>query len=540
MEADSQLSGNYVEMKTSFVSLKKKVLPSATPTDEVFSFGGSESSCLSCFISLFLGSNTTVYEEPKWLWTFPFSFLEVQALYPNIVQFVAHTEASYNSEQLTYTFVLTDGKGVRKYGHCTSFVNGEAVVALSPYPWCNFFYRLADVYRSNTQSGRDIVKALCLCGTPPSGASFLTPLDLGISFRRPYDRLCSFIDTSPLDMLMIFPDTDILFGILASLLLEKHIIIVGPNDALVSKVVMSLQALIAPFDWKHILIPIVPSRLLDVLAAPPPYLVGILTSQLPLLERVALDGVVMVLLGSNGVCEHVNYLDEVPDCLPHSGWFSALRIGLSLLKLRGPRDQTVHDLCGLFLTYYAMLFGEVALKGSRGYIKNRNSLSRQTVIFYQKLLTTQTLHLLSAEVAKDINADNIYWMDNEFIVAMIRAHPDVYPQHYDTLIGEEKQGGGYLEKYGECFGSRENFSSYRSAIHGFGGHKSSITRLVANCICGRCCQDYDDDNFYAHTATSFISSRAYFSAPSELPVILPAEEVTREVSPPAPVGSRHA
>lgn len=72
------------------------------------------------------------------------------SLYPHLGRFaLANAGTSYTADQLNYTFVLTNSNGMREYGHTTAFVNGEAVVAISPYPWCNFFYHLAYLYSCN-------------------------------------------------------------------------------------------------------------------------------------------------------------------------------------------------------------------------------------------------------------------------------------------------------------------------------------------------------------------------------------------------------
>lgn len=530
MDNDPTVAGGFHELNASFIGLKKRAT-AITSRSQIFYYAGNDNSCLTCFLSIRLEQTARGGDSAmKVLWTYPYSPSSVLAQYPNIGKFaLANAGTSYSAERLTYTFVLTDAQGVREYGHCTAYVNGEAVVCISPYPWCNFFYRVAYLYRCNgPEDGQRVVKALCRCATPPSGAGFLVPLDLGVSFRRPYDRLCSFIDTSPLDMLVTFPKTDDLFSVLSALLLEKHTIIAGPNFAVVSNVVMSLQALIAPFDWMHILIPILPTSLLDVLAAPPPFLIGILTSQLPLVNAIPVESVVVVRLNRWGICERVQHFNEVADILPHSGRLSALRVGLTLLRLRDPRDQTVRDLCSLFMTYYATIFGEVVLRGAKGYIKS-HELTPRNVTFYEKLLSTQSFNILSEEVSKLLQANNMEWMDNEFVVAAVRSHKEVYPDQYAQLIEEEKQGGGYLEKYEDCFGSREDFNSVTAAIHGFGGHQMSLFRLLGHCMCGRWCSPDDDntDAFYPDMLRSrFASGRNVVIVADELPSSAVEMEVT--------------
>ncbi|KAK7201309.1 denn domain-containing protein [Novymonas esmeraldas] len=522
------LSAQFQGSRSSFADYHKKET-AFTSKSQVFYNKGNEHSCINCFLVMRLERHSSGEEVVKISWSYPYTPTAVLLRYPNLGKFaMANAGTSYTVDQLSYTFVLTDSKGVREYGHTTAFVNGEAVVTISPYPWCNFFYRLGYLFVTNgTEGGQKLVKALCKCPTPPSGGMFNTPLDLGLTFNRPYDRLCSFIDTAPLDMLVIFPNIDDLFSVLADLMLEKHVIIVGPNFSIVSNVVMSLQALVAPFDWMHILIPILPTSLLDVLAAPPPYLVGILTSQLPHVARVPLDAVVAVHLGPDGVCERVDYQNETRDRLPHSSIFSALRTGLSILRMRHPKDQTVRDLCSLFLTYYASLFGEIVLKGAHGYVRNER-LSEKTHSFFEKLLCTQSFTILSEEVKKALDSANSNdWMDNEFIVAAVRGQSDVFPAHYEALVEEEKNGGGFIEKYEDCFGSKESFNGFTAAVHGFGGHQLGVGRLLMRCLCSHWCgpdlAEESDDNYYPgrRMGQAILQQQRYRAASSsaEAPVI---------------------
>ncbi|ORC92173.1 Suppression of tumorigenicity 5 [Trypanosoma theileri] len=455
-------------LSTLSFGLRKKNTCELESLPNPFRCSGSDESCLQYFLILRKNSKLEVEE----VWSYPESLDVVEERYPKMSQFVFSVSGtSYSVDELNHTFVLTDGHGVRLYGHCTTFVNGEAIVSLSLYPWCRFFTRLAMFFRCNGYDfGKELVLALFKSPTPPSGGSFHIPTNIPIAFYRPYDRLCSFIDTWPLELLTIFPDTSTLFAVLADLLLEKHIIVVGPNFGIVSHVVMSLQALIAPFDWQHILIPILPSSLLDVLAAPTPYLVGILTSQLHLLESIPIERCVMVHLGSSGTCEEVYYHSEEKHSLPNSGLFSALRIGYSTLKMRDPRDQTVRDLCSLFLSYYANLLGSILASGGKN------------TPFSESLLRTQCFNTLLVAVQDALGDPTHLWLDNEFIVALVRGHPTLLPVHYELLTREERDGGGFAARYENCFGSREVFTSLSAAVHGFGGHRPGTCALLAHCL----------------------------------------------------------
>ncbi|KAI9989646.1 hypothetical protein PInf_019931 [Phytophthora infestans] len=62
--------------------------------------------------------------------------------------------------------------------------------------------------------------------------------------------------------------------IMAYLLLEKQVVIMGDSPAKISAVCTALLLLLAPFQWQSTYIPLLPSGLLDFLHSPVPFLVG--------------------------------------------------------------------------------------------------------------------------------------------------------------------------------------------------------------------------------------------------------------------------
>lgn len=62
--------------------------------------------------------------------------------------------------------------------------------------------------------------------------------------------------------------------IMAYLLLEKQVVIMGDSPAKVSAVCTALLLLLAPFQWQSTYIPVLPSGLLDFLHSPVPFLAG--------------------------------------------------------------------------------------------------------------------------------------------------------------------------------------------------------------------------------------------------------------------------
>ncbi len=53
-------------------------------------------------------------------------------------------------------------------------------------------------------------------------------------------------------------------------------------------------ALLYPFTWQHVFIPVLPASLIDMCCAPMPFVVGVLSSYLPEVMKLPLDDVLMV------------------------------------------------------------------------------------------------------------------------------------------------------------------------------------------------------------------------------------------------------
>jgi len=63
-------------------------------------------------------------------------------------------------------------------------------------------------------------------------------------------------------------DPKALLELLTAVLLEESIVIVDSDPTLISSVVLGLMLLLRPFKWPYIMIPVLPSTLIDILDAP--------------------------------------------------------------------------------------------------------------------------------------------------------------------------------------------------------------------------------------------------------------------------------
>lgn len=68
---------------------------------------------------------------------------------------------------------------------------------------------------------------------------------------------------------------------LACALLEKSVLLIAQDAALLAPVAEALLALVRPFEWSHVYVPVLPRPLLELLDAPQPFLLGVLSSWLP-------------------------------------------------------------------------------------------------------------------------------------------------------------------------------------------------------------------------------------------------------------------
>lgn len=85
-------------------------------------------------------------------------------------------------------------------------------------------------------------------------------------------------------------------SVVVALLEERRVCIVGPSTATVSRAVIAFENLLRPFEWPHLLSPILLEHMLPVLGAPFPFLVGILSSHADAARELPLDEVVFVSL----------------------------------------------------------------------------------------------------------------------------------------------------------------------------------------------------------------------------------------------------
>lgn len=70
-------------------------------------------------------------------------------------------------------------------------------------------------------------------------------------------------------------DAEQVIDIFLALLLEKKVLLISEHKSLLTHASVALISFLFPLCWKHVLIPILPKSMTDVLDAPFPFLIGI-------------------------------------------------------------------------------------------------------------------------------------------------------------------------------------------------------------------------------------------------------------------------
>ncbi|RYG98409.1 hypothetical protein EON65_51470, partial [archaeon] len=108
---------------------------------------------------------------------------------------------------------------------------------------------------------------------------------VNLSFPSYMDNLVVSKTQATIDMwavavLTYFIPTDVIVHIHLMLLLEKSLIILGSDAALVSILCTGFLHLLAPYKWTGIFVPLLPPLAQEVLEAPVPFIVGMYTPEL--------------------------------------------------------------------------------------------------------------------------------------------------------------------------------------------------------------------------------------------------------------------
>ena len=173
-----------------------------------------------------------------------------------------------------------------------------AISIISLYPW---FTALKDIvkYCSLMLRNWDLHLLDDFCETmdrsifPLPGERFRIHSSPELVLNRPDDHLVPLIQVNFASVFRALPIPS-LMTVLEALLLEMRVIFVSSNLNMLTHAVAAVVGLLHPFEWQHILIPILPASMIDFVTAPMPYVVGVHASCLKQLKRLPLEECLIV------------------------------------------------------------------------------------------------------------------------------------------------------------------------------------------------------------------------------------------------------
>lgn len=227
-----------------------------------------------------------------------------------------------------YTFTMTDKDGGRMYGICLRGLDGgegrrfdvrrrtrKCFCIISRNPFFLFFravltqaYGLSllrpggekefidELYQYPMPSPGESVTIQCsLRNKMFRAVQFVTPLHAGLFYRE-----------TPIVPLVKALGAEQFLLVLSAALCERRLIFVAEDVGTLSMAVNAATAMLHPFQWPHMFIPLLPFKLLSYAAAPVPYMIGIRKYMLPRLFKEAIDDVVIIDLDKRECTVHGN------------------------------------------------------------------------------------------------------------------------------------------------------------------------------------------------------------------------------------------
>lgn len=114
-------------------------------------------------------------------------------------------------------------------------------------------------------------------------------------------------------------DLDKIITIFECLLYERRIVICSKTLSTLSACADAIANLAYPLAWQYVFIPILPKAMLSFLGAPMPFLIGILSSYIPLIEKEPIEEEVLIVdIDENKFIRTPTTTDEIPPSLKSS------------------------------------------------------------------------------------------------------------------------------------------------------------------------------------------------------------------------------
>eukprot|EP00002_Diphylleia_rotans_P003562 TRINITY_DN12461_c0_g1_i1.p1 TRINITY_DN12461_c0_g1~~TRINITY_DN12461_c0_g1_i1.p1 ORF type:complete len:627 (-),score=120.01 TRINITY_DN12461_c0_g1_i1:1146-3026(-) len=308
-----------------------------------------------------------------------------------------------------YSFVLTDADGGQQFGFCrrimppsVSSAKPICLCLLTRFPYFSLYSTMLSM--SEQLYMKHLLPYYAIPSPMPRPVCNFFASILRYPFPLPGE---SFMITTPemIDYRLVRPDDDDspladvtfhhlfsslhlhqILSLLAAVLAERRIVLVSSSLSKLSACCHATAAMIYPFNWQHIFIPVLPKKLLDYCTAPMPFLIGLQASCMPIFQRMPVEEVFLLNLDLP--------IPEDSELQPGNlplGPLSTLRQALMRILARWNRVGQLDDgpVSASFLQFFVAIFGSY-----RNYIRedgpkiilNRDSFIENAPIAFRPFL----------------------------------------------------------------------------------------------------------------------------------------------------------
>ncbi|GAM26270.1 hypothetical protein SAMD00019534_094450 [Acytostelium subglobosum LB1] len=212
-----------------------------------------------------------------------FCFPESSSVMDTLIKSGVETIASFS-------FILTNSFGGKTFAYCRRLIRSEPVcfVFLSLRPHFTLFDELFDLIQEKYLRNlkfciSEILTSLLTFPLSTSGLVSKVRVSANKAQTENYD-ICYTPPNTEFDHIsyetVFNMQTQHVIKLFESMLCEQRVILCSSSISRISNTILAIHSLINPFVWQHIFISILPEPLMPYVAAPIPFLVGILDSSL--------------------------------------------------------------------------------------------------------------------------------------------------------------------------------------------------------------------------------------------------------------------
>lgn len=314
-------------------------------------------------------------QEPYITFQFPPKFEQaVNPLLESIPQFCfpdQSTSSNYKHGE-TFSFVLTSETGARSFGFCRmiqtpKMKHPEVCCIVSPYGLFTLYTQILEEVQYQRQFSstavfsflKTILSKQLPNPTESLNVSFFSNGGNGgirkVTLTRPGDS--AIHEHVQIQSLFHNLNPIIVLDMLSLLLTENKLVLCSNSLTLLSSSCHILISLMYPFEWEHTLIPVLPTKLMDILCLPSPYLLGILPSVIPELEDLPMEGVSILNLDDGTWIERADIENILPKQIS-SQIVGSLKQTFSLSLDQVDAKQAQNEIISeIFVQMYLQLMG---------------------------------------------------------------------------------------------------------------------------------------------------------------------------------------